>query len=229
MKSDSSILAHPGNYRKLLVYKKAEAIYDLTFWFCGKWLPHGDRTVDQMVQAARSGKQNIAEGSAASATSSETELKLLNVAKASFQELLADYEDFLRVRGHRQWAEDSPELEAMRRLGRDSNDGGGFVRLAESRPPETAANMAIVLLKQEDFLLARLLGALGESFKAHGGFRERLHAVRAEARGDAWRAAVRSRLSAASTPQELAARLTEMRAELSRAAAGIAREKGWEL
>ena len=87
-----------GNYRNLIAYQKAECIYDITFYFAHHFLEKGDRTVDQMIQAARSGKQNIAEGSAASTTSSETEIKLMNVAKASLQELLLDYEDYLRVR-----------------------------------------------------------------------------------------------------------------------------------
>jgi len=87
-----------GHYKKLIVYQKAECIYDITFFFAHKFLDKSDRTIDQMVQAARSGKQNIAEGSAASGTSKETELKLTNVARASLQELLADYEDYLRVR-----------------------------------------------------------------------------------------------------------------------------------
>ena len=82
-----------GNYRNLIAYQKAECIYDITFYFAHHFLEKGDRTVDQMIQAARSGKQNIAEGSAASTTSSETEIKLMNVAKASLQELLLDYED----------------------------------------------------------------------------------------------------------------------------------------
>jgi four helix bundle protein len=91
-----SLLPPGGNYRKLFTYQKAEAIYDITFYFCEKYLRRGDRTIDQMVQAARSGKQNIAEGSAASSTSKEMEIKLINVAKASSQELLLDYEDYLR-------------------------------------------------------------------------------------------------------------------------------------
>jgi len=89
------LLPRTGNYRKLLTYQKAEAIYDITYFFCKNFLQRFDRTVDQMVQAARSGKQNIVEGSAASATSKETEIKLVNVAKASLQELLIDYEDYL--------------------------------------------------------------------------------------------------------------------------------------
>lgn len=87
-----------GNYRKLLSYQKTEVIYEMTFYFCHKYLQKGDRTIDQMVQAARSGKQNIIEGCAASATSAKTEIKLVNVAKASLQELLEDYIDYLRTR-----------------------------------------------------------------------------------------------------------------------------------
>ena len=103
-----------GNVRTLLTYRKAEIIYDLTFYFAHTFLSKGDRTVDQMIQAARSGKQNIAEGSAAGVTSMETAIKLTNVAKASFLELRLDYEDFLRVRNFRQWEKDSEEVRFLR-------------------------------------------------------------------------------------------------------------------
>ena len=99
MPSPKPFLPHGGSYKNLVAYQKAECIYDVTFFFAHQFLEKGDRTIDQMVQAARSGKQNIAEGAAAGNTSKETEIKLTNVAKASLQELLADYEDFLRVRG----------------------------------------------------------------------------------------------------------------------------------
>ena len=99
---NSEFLPQKGNYKKLIVYQKAECIYDITYYFAHKFLEKGDRTIDQMIQAARSGKQNIAEGSAASTTSKETELKLVNVARASLQELLLDYEDYLRVRNLKQ-------------------------------------------------------------------------------------------------------------------------------
>src|SRR5437773_7294134 len=98
-----------GNYRELLSYQKAEVVYDLTFRFCQRFLTRGDRTVDQMVQAARSGKQNIAEGSQASGTSKEMEIKLINVARASLEELLVDYRDFLRVRDLKLWDKNSKE------------------------------------------------------------------------------------------------------------------------
>ena len=107
MPTPQSFLPHGGSYKNLIAYQKAECVYDVTFYFVHNYLEKGDRTIDQMVQAARSGKQNIAEGAAAGNTSKETEIKLTNVAKASLQELLIDYEDFLRVRGLEQWkAED---------------------------------------------------------------------------------------------------------------------------
>ena len=137
-----------------------------------------------MVQAARSGKQNIVEGSMASGTSAKTELKLLNVAKASLHELCEDYEDYLKTRGHRQWEEGSAELEAMRRIGRDHNDGAYFMALAETRPPETIANMAIVLLKQADYLLHRQIQRLADDFVKEGGFSERMMRVRKQNRNN---------------------------------------------
>ncbi len=172
-----------GNYRKLLSYQKTEVIYEITFYFCRTYLQKGDRTVDQMVQAARSGKQNIIEGSAASATSAKTEIKLVNVAKASLQELLEDYIDYLRTRGHRQWEEGSVELETMRQLGREHSDAEYFMNLCSSRPPETIANMAIVLIKQADYLLFKQLERLEKDFVDQGGFSERMMRVRKEKRG----------------------------------------------
>ena len=103
-----------GGYRKLASFQSATLIYDATYWFCEKFLNSRSRTVDQMVQAARSGRQNIAEGSRASATSSQTELRLVNVARASMEELLLDYEDYLRHRRLPMWSPDSPEASAVR-------------------------------------------------------------------------------------------------------------------
>ena len=106
-----------GNYRKLFSYQKAETIYDITYDFCKNYLQRGDRTIDQMVQAARSGKQNIVEGCAASATSKEMEIKLVNVAKASLQELLIDYEDYLRTRNHCQHGYFPDQTRLIEKLG----------------------------------------------------------------------------------------------------------------
>ena len=110
-----TFLQPKGNYRDLIAFQKAECIYDITHYFCHRYLSKGDRTIDQMVQAARSGKQNIVEASAAATTSSETEIKLMNVARASLHELLADYEDYLRVRGLEQWSADSQKAAQARR------------------------------------------------------------------------------------------------------------------
>lgn len=113
------LLRPSGDYRSLLSFRKAEQIYDLTYYFCKTYLSFRDRTVDQMVQAARSGKQNIAEGKEAGLVSMETEIRLMNVARASLDELLADYEDFLRVRGFSVWGKDSRESLFVRRKGAD--------------------------------------------------------------------------------------------------------------
>ena len=172
-----------GNYRKLLSYQKTEVIYEMTFYFCQKYLQKGDRTIDQMVQAARSGKQNIIEGCAASATSAKTEIKLVNVAKASLQELLEDYIDYLRTRGHRQWEEGSVEWEAMRKLGKEHNDAPFFMELCETRPPETIANMAIILIHQADYLLFKQLERLEKDFLNNGGFAEKMSRMRRDNRG----------------------------------------------
>lgn len=154
-------------------------IYDLTFYFAHAFLSGGDRTVDQMIQAARSGKQNIAEGSAAGVTSMETAIKLTNVAKASFLELLLDYEDFLRVREFRQWEKNSAEVLFLRKKTTDpAVSDRWFVDLAKTRPADTVANMAIVFLHQEDYLLQAQLHALEQKFLSQGGFREQMFAAR---------------------------------------------------
>lgn len=136
-----------------------------------------------MIQAARSGKQNIVEGCAASNTSSKTEIKLINVAKASLKELLEDYEDYLKTRGHRKWEKGSREYEAMRQLGRQHNDSDFYMQLIVSRPPQTIANMAIILLHQADYLLFKQLERLEKDFIEHGGFSEKMTALRKQRRG----------------------------------------------
>ena len=176
------LIPHNGNYKKLLSYQKADVIFQLTYDFCERFLSKGDRTIDQMVQAARSGKQNIIEGCAASTTSAKTEIKLVNVAKASLQELLEDYEDYLKTRHCRQWEEGSEELEAMRKLGKMHSDVAFFLELAATRPPETIANMCIVLIKQADYLLYRQLQRLSDDFLKNGGFTERLYRMRSQNR-----------------------------------------------
>jgi four helix bundle suffix protein len=183
MDEDKDFLRQDNNYRTLKAFQKAECIYDVTYYFANTFLKVGDRTIDQMVQAARSGKQNIIEGCAASATSAKTEIKLVNVAKASLQELLEDYIDYLRTRQHRQWEEGSAEWTAMRELGKKHNDAAFFMQLCETRPPETIANMAIILINQADYLLFKQLERLENDFVTQGGFSERMMRVRKEKRG----------------------------------------------
>ena len=166
--------SHTGSYRRLKVYRKAEIIYDLTFYFCGKYLRKGDRTIDQMVQAARSGKQNIIEGNEVANTSTETFLKLLDVAQGSLQELLADYEDYLRVRNLRLWSPRSKEVTTMRKLGIEHEDSAYFLSLAQTRSDEVVANMVIVLIYQTDALLNGYFRKRYNDFLQEGGFRERL-------------------------------------------------------
>lgn len=172
------------NYKNLLSYQKTDVIYQMTFYFCKHFLAPGDRTIDQMVQAARSGKQNIIEGCAASVTSAKTEIKLLNVAKASLCELLEDFEDYLKTRQHRQWEKGSREYEVMRTLGREHNDAEFFMNMIATRPPETIANMAIILINQADYLLFRQLKKLSETFLGEGGFSERMSRMRRQRRDE---------------------------------------------
>ncbi|MBP5327953.1 MAG: four helix bundle suffix domain-containing protein [Bacteroidales bacterium] len=178
MPTDKTFIPQRGNYRSLIVYQKAECIYDVTFFFAHKFLEKSDRTIDQMVQAARSGKQNIAEGCAASTTSRETELKLMNVAKASLQELLIDYEDYLRVRGLDQWAYTDPRYIQTREVASRHNDSSYYRKAIEFRSDETIANIAITLIHQADALFVKLIESLKRQFVEQGGIREEMARAR---------------------------------------------------
>jgi four helix bundle suffix protein len=176
------IPAH-GNYQQLLSYQKAQIVYDLTFRFCERFLKKGDRTIDQMVQAARSGKQNIVEGSKASGTSKEMEIKLTNVARASLEELLEDYRDFLRVRDLAIWNKDSKEARYARKLGHKSNTTYESYRdFVETRPAEVVANIAICLIHQTNYLLDMQIRRLEQDFLKEGGLRERMTRARLNVR-----------------------------------------------
>lgn len=182
MKKDGFLPPH-GNYRELKSFQKAEIVYDITYRFCGRFLRRGDRTIDQMVQAARSGKQNIVEGSKASKTSTEMELKLTMVARASLDELLTDYEDFLRTRDLKLWDKDSKEAGYVRRLGGKAGcNFEDFREFVETRPGETVANIAICLIHQSNYLLDRQIARLEQDFLKDGGLRERMTRARLESR-----------------------------------------------
>ncbi|HEX6566041.1 MAG TPA: four helix bundle suffix domain-containing protein, partial [Chthoniobacterales bacterium] len=176
------ILPH-GNYRELLSYKKAKVVYDVTFTFCGRFLVKGDRTIDQMIQAARSGKQNILEGSKASGTSKETEIKLTNTARASLEELLDDYQDYLRSRQCRLWEKSSREAQFVRQLAAKSEPAyEDFREFCETRRAEVVANIAICLIHQTNYLLDQQIRRLEHDFINEGGIRERMAQVRREQR-----------------------------------------------
>ena len=173
-----TFLPQHGHYRHLRVYQVAEIIYDITFYFTQHYLQKGDRTIDQMVQAARSGKQNIAEGNQASATSSETEIKLTNVAKASLEELLDDYEDYLRVRQLPQWGNLHPRYEKMRQYARSHQIGKDYAQVVLKMNDEEIANLCITLIHQAMYMLHKLLITMQERFVTEGGIKERMYQAR---------------------------------------------------
>ena len=182
-----------GGYRKLRSFQTTTIIYDATVSFCDRFMDKRSRTVDQMVQAARSGRQNIAEGSRAGATSSKTETHLTNVARGSLDELLLDYEDFLRQRGLRQWSKDDPQAREVRAVGKkkdrsdqsdrtDQTDGEAYGRWLGHNDPAVVANAIICLIHQANYLLDQQIVALERNFVKAGGYSEQLAAARIEER-----------------------------------------------
>lgn len=203
------LITRHGGYRHLKSFQPAQLIYDVTVRFCNRYVDKRSRTHDQMVQAARSGVQNIAEGSQASGTSKKTELKLTNVARASLEELRLDYEDFLRQRGLQIWEREDPRRQNLidrrcataddvarwvrdqhdRRLGgrggqnsRQKNEATTSTSSTQSTFPELAANAALVLLAVACSLLDRQIAAQAKAFETEGGFTERLYRVRSQSR-----------------------------------------------
>ncbi|HYE61734.1 MAG TPA: four helix bundle suffix domain-containing protein [Phycisphaerales bacterium] len=193
------------DYHLLLSFQKAEVIFDITFHFCERFLSRGDRTVDQMTQAARSGKQNIIEGSKAGLTSREMEIKLTNVARASLEELLNDYLDYLRPRELPIWDRNSKEALFVRQLSRElhpSSTGSHaspashcshpsrtpaearalLIDFAKTKPPEVVANIALCLIHQTNYLLDQQVRRLEHDFLKHGGMREAMTRARLQHR-----------------------------------------------
>jgi len=172
-----------GGFRNLKSYQMSEIVYDATAVFCDRWIGRRSRTHDQMVQAARSGKQNIAEGSMASGTSKKFELKLVGVARASLEELLLDYHDFLRQRNLPIWEKNHPQAQQIRKLAYASNRSYmTYKTYIEGSPPEVAANALICLIHQTNFLLDQQLRQLEKQFLDQGGFTEKLYHARQNAR-----------------------------------------------
>jgi len=208
MTTNEALIPKHGGYRKLKSFQVAQLVYDITVRFCDRYIEKRSRTHDQMVQAARSGVQNIAEGSQASGTSKKTELKLTSVARASLEELRLDYQDFLRQRGLPIWDRDDPRRQELidRRCStadevalwvKDEHDRGrgGQSRLSGQEQssitstkstmstfPELAANAALVLIAVACSLLDRQIATQAKAFETEGGFTERLYRVRSEKR-----------------------------------------------
>lgn len=181
--SSGGFIPPHGGYQNLLSYRKALIVYDATVRFCERFMNRRDRTVDQMTQAARSGKQNIVEGSQISGTSKEAEVKLMNVARASLEELLEDYRDFLRTRGMALWDRDSREARYVRRLGADRDASYETYRtFIETRPADVVANIIICLIHQASYLLDQQIRQLEQAFLEEGGLRERMTRARLKSR-----------------------------------------------
>jgi restriction system protein len=183
MEDQGRLFQPHGGYQKLKSFQMAEIVYDATVKFCGRFIDRRSRTVDQMVQAARSGRQNIAEGSMASGTSKKTEIKLVGVARASLEELLLDYQDYLRQHGLQLWSKDDPRAKEIRALGSSSNRSYmTYMSYVEDVSAEIAANTIICLIHQTSYLLDQLLRQLEQQWLKEGGFTERLYSVRHGAR-----------------------------------------------
>lgn len=176
--SEGTFLQTKGGYRNLIAYKISEIIYYATYYFTHKYLNKSDRTTDQMVQAARSGKQNIAEGSKASTTSAETEIKLTNVAKASLEELLIDYQDYLRVRNLIAWSTDHPRYARLREYCRSDNLMTHYADLLPRLTDEEICNLCITLINQATYMLRRLIDKQQKMFLESGGIREQMTRAR---------------------------------------------------
>jgi four helix bundle suffix protein len=171
-----------GGYAKLSSYRKTQIIYDATVRFCDRFIDKKSRTHDQMVQAARSGNKNIAEGSRLSGTSKEAEIKLTNVARGSLEELLGDYQDYLRQHGHSLWEKNSEQALYVRKLGAQDASYESYRSFIETRPPEVVANILICVIHQANYLLDQQMRRLEQDFLAQGGLRERMTRARLAAR-----------------------------------------------
>jgi four helix bundle suffix protein len=182
-KSPQLIIPPHGGYKDLQSYQMSEIVYDGTVVFCDRFISPRSRTHDQMVQAARSGKQNIAEGCMASGTSKKTELKLIGVARASLEELLLDFQDYLRQHNLPLWGKDHPRAKEVRGLCyRKNRSYLTYKPYIEGGSPEIAANTLICLVHQANYLLDQQLRALEKEFLKEGGFTERLYHARTQMR-----------------------------------------------
>lgn len=182
MEENRDFLPQRGNYENLAVYKLATCIYAVTYHFANTYYSRGDRTIDQMVQAARSAKQNIAEGSVDGNTSTEMEIKLMNAARGSMHELKADYEDYLVHHGLELWGNDDHRTSATRRFCKVNSDPNVFIAKCKERSPETIANIALTMIHQYDYLMVWLFESIKRRFLEQGGIKEQMFRARKDHR-----------------------------------------------
>ena len=178
-----TVLNNTINYKSLLFYQKTVVLYDLTYYFKDHYLTRGDRTQDQMEQAARSGKQNIVEGLTDGVTSVEMAIKLLNVARGSLMELLEDYEDYIRVHDLRFWDKDDERACKMREYTRHHTQTEHYSPYFERWDDETLCNLAITLIHQADKGIYSYLRKIEQTFLEQGGIKERMSSARRQSRG----------------------------------------------
>ena len=181
--NENGFLQYPGDYRQLLFYKKATILYDMTYWYQEHYLMRGDRTKDQMEQAARSGKQNVAEGKADGMTSKETEIKLLNTARGSLLELMEDFQDQLRSRRLEQWSKGHPRYEKMVQYCYRHHELNHYQPYYERWTIEEFCNVALTLIHQADRGLMTYLKTVEQTFLVEGGLKEKMSAARRKVRG----------------------------------------------
>ncbi len=221
------ILPH-GGFRHLIVYKKSEVIYQGTVVFCRRFLPpHGDRTVDQMTQAARSCKQNIAEGSATSGLSKKTELKLTGVARATLDELQEDYLDYLKSHNCCEWMMNDQRKITARQFATQHSEWTDWVYFFERNSAETLCNMMIILIYQTKYLLEKMLQRQETDFKQQGGIRERMYVARTNSRTTEWKQRCHDYLNQALDLADLTAKAEEITQSVKNSICQIRQTRGW--
>lgn len=228
MEQTPALVAPHGGYSMLKAFDKSDVVYLGTVLFCRRFLArHGDRTVDQMVQAARSCKQNLVEGSAASGTSKETEMRLTGVARASLDELLEDYRDHLHVRGWEEWPLSNPRKQKMRDWCHGRNLWSEYRVLLESAPADIFCNVMTCVIRQTQALIDGMLAEHERTFTEHGDFRDRANAVRSARRDRNWDDGVFKWLAGASSATILATREREALLKISSIASRLRGQRGW--
>lgn len=211
-KDKPQVLRNGANWKELYFYQKADALYQMTFVFCKRFLPlYGDRTVDQMLQAARSGKQNIVEGTEDGKTSTEMELKLLNVARSSLQELREDYEDYLNTRGLTIWKEGHPRYKDLLEFCRKSNVYADYAPFTSRWTDEEFCNAALSVCHITDRMMCRYLEHIEKRFVEEGGIKERMYAARTGYRQEQNRLMKTLKAENAALEEEVKALKTQLR------------------